>query len=177
MAGSERFAEVMAEASVAPGQGNGGGALPGSFEARLQEVRRQREQRTTELFEPPGFEDLFRVEMRVVSFKVLSDIVISHRRQHDESLQVLYINADIVLAATVGFRMLGDDGELLEPERPTTWVDLARAFDPTLGADVRPRVALIRMLEGQGVATLANEWNEWNTRGNGRVERDLERDF
>jgi hypothetical protein len=157
---------------------NGGGveALAGSFEARMQERRREREERTTELFEPPGFEDLFRVELQALGFKALSDIVMSHKRQRDESLQNLYINADIVLAATVGFYRVMPD-ESLDAIEDASWVRIARIPYPELDEMTRPRVALIRLLEGQGVATLANDWNEWNTRGNAQIDRDLRRDF
>ena len=75
----------------------GNGAAPGSFEARMQERRRQREQRSTELFTPPGFEDLFRVELRVVGYRRLADISLRHQRQADEGMQALYIAADQLL--------------------------------------------------------------------------------
>jgi hypothetical protein len=149
----------------------------GSFETRMQERRRQRERRTTELFEPPGFEDLFRVEMQTVSYKKLADIALRHQRQRDEALQALYIAADQVLTATVGFRKVGPDGELQELDEPLTWGDLARAFDPTIDATVRPRAALIRLLEGAGVVELNGDWYTWNTRGNAQVDRELQEDF
>lgn len=152
-------------------------ARDASFEERLQERRRQREQRTTELFEPPGFEDLFRVEMQAVSYKRLADIALKHQRQRDEALQALYISADQILAATVGFRKVGPEGELQELDGPLTWVDLARGFDPTLDATVRPRAALIRLLEGAGVIELNGDWYTWNTRGNAQVDRELSEDF
>ena len=161
---------------MADQEGNGHEPLAGSFAARMQERRREREQRTTEMFEPPGFEDLFRVEMQVLGFKALSDIVMSHQRQRDEGLRNLYITADIVLAATVGFHLVKDD-DVLDPIEDGTWLSIARAMYPELDEMTRPRVALIRLLEGQGIAALASDWNEWNTRGNGQVDMELRRDF
>jgi hypothetical protein len=120
---------------------------------------------------------MFRVEMQVLGYKRLADIVFSHQRQRDDALKALYANADVVLAATVGFRLIADDGALYEPEHPLTWLDLARAYDPTLDALTKPRVALIRLLEGQGIATLWSAWNEWNTHGNATVDRELSADF
>jgi hypothetical protein len=151
-------------------------AAPGSFEARMRDRRRQRESRTTELFEPPGFEDLFRVEMQVVAFKPLSDIVMTHQRQRDESLRNLYINADIILKATVGFHLVQPDGSLDRID-DADWVSIAQVPYPELDDDTRPRVALIRLLDGQGIATLAAQWNDWNTHGNAQVDGELRRDF
>jgi|SRR5215469_3265045 len=157
-------------------QANGKQALAGSFEARMQERRNDREQRTTEFFEPPGFEDLFRVEMQVVAYTVISDIVMVHKRQRNETLQNLYINADIILKATVGFYLVMPD-DTLDQIEDANWTSVARVMYPELDPMTKPRVALIRLLEGQGVAELANTWNEWNTRGNTQIERELRADF
>jgi hypothetical protein len=48
---------------------------------------------------------------------------------------------------------------------------------PELDENTRPRVALIRLLEGPGVLELNNDWYAWNTRGNVDVERELSLDF
>jgi hypothetical protein len=149
----------------------------GSFEERMQQVRRQREQRTTELFDVPGFEGIFRVELQVLGAKRMSDIAFSHARQRDDSLRALYIQADQVLAATVGFRKVQDDGTVVEADG-MTWLDAARAYDPTLNATIRPRVALIRLLDdGKGLGELHGDWYVWNTRGNESVNRELTEDF
>jgi hypothetical protein len=149
----------------------------GSFEQRMQEVRRQREQRTTELFDVPGFEGIFRVEMRVLGAKRMSDIAFAHARQRDDSLRVLYVQADQVLAATVGFHKVGEDGALEEADG-MTWLDAARAYDPNLDATIRPRVALIRLLDdGKGLGELHGDWYTWNTRGNESVNQELTEDF
>jgi hypothetical protein len=150
---------------------------PGSFEARMQERRVQREQRTTELFEPPGFEDIFRVEMQVVGFKPLSEIALRHQRQRDDGMRALAIAAEQIMLATVGFHMVRDDGTTAEAEGDPTWLDMARAYDPNLGPDTRERVAVIRLLEGPGVLALNNDWFEWNTRGNQQVDKELAADF
>lgn len=152
------------------------GALAGSFEARMKERRNEREQRTTEFFEPPGFEDLFRVEMQVLAYTVISDIVMAHQRQRNETMKNLYINADIVLKATVGFYLVKDD-ESLDLIEDGNWTSVARVMYPELDAMTKPRVAMIRLLEGQGIAELAAAWNEWNTRGNTQIERELRADF
>jgi hypothetical protein len=149
----------------------------GSFEERMQAVRRQRELRTTELFDVPGFEGIFRVEMRVLGVKRMNDIAFAHTRQRNDSLRALYIQADQLLAATVGFRMVQDDGSEAEAEG-MSWLDAARAYDPALDATIRPRAALIRLLDdGKGVGELHGDWYQWNTRGNEQVDGELAEDF
>jgi len=151
-------------------------ALDTSFESRLQERRKQRESRTTETFDTPGFEDLFKVEMQAIGYKRLADLTNRHARVRDESLRTLYIAADQVLAATVAFHKVMPDGTL-ELAEGATWMALAKAFDPTLDGTVRPRAALIRMLDGTGVLELCNDWYVWNTRGNAQVDKELGADF
>lgn len=155
---------------------NGNAPAPGSFEARMQERRTQREQRTTEVFDPPGFGDLFKVEMQVVGYKRLADIALSHQRQRDDSIRSLYIAADQVIAATVGFQLVQEDGSL-DPIEDASWLAIARRMYPELDEGTRPRVALIRLLEGAGVLTLNNDWYAWNTGGNLTVDRELGLDF
>lgn len=147
-----------------------------SFEDRMRARRVQREQRTTETFDVPGFEDLFRVEMQAIGYKRLADLALHHQRVRDEALRSLYIAADQVLAATVGFHRVKDDGGFTDATGDT-WLTLARTFDDTIDGTVRPRAALIRLLEGQAVLALNNDWYEWNTRGNQEVDRDLSADF
>jgi hypothetical protein len=148
----------------------------GSFESRMQERRRQREQRTSEVFDVPGFEDLFKVEMKVLGYKRLADLALPHSRVRDDSLRQLYISADQVIAATVGFHKIMEDGSLREAEG-ATWMDMAKAFDPSLDGTVKPRAALIRLLDGTGVLELSNDWYTWNARGNVQVDKDLGADF
>jgi hypothetical protein len=149
----------------------------GSFEERMQEIRRQREQRTTELFEVPGFEGVFEVEMQVLGVKRMNDIAFKHTRVRDDSLRALYIQADQVMAATVGFCKVQPDGERAKAE-DLTWMALARAYDPNLSTTVSPRAALVRLTDdGKGLGELHGSWYSWNTRGNEAVDKDLGRDF
>ena len=149
----------------------------GSFETRMQEVRQQREQRTTEKFEVPGFEGLFEVEMQVLGVKRMNDIAFKHARVRDDSLRALYIEADQVLAATVAFHKIQPDGDTAVADG-MTWMDAARAYDPSLSATVSPRGAVIRLLDdGKGLGELHGSWYSWNTRGNDSVDKELGRDF
>lgn len=156
---------------------NGRDPLAGSFEARIQQRRQERESRTTEMFEPPGFEDLFRVEMQVLGYRQLADLSLKHQRHRDEAMRALYLAADQVLAATVGFHLVGADGSLDPIEDEVSWLLIARKMYPELDGTTRPRVALIRLLDATGVLSLNNQWFEWNTNGNAQVDRELTGDF
>jgi len=149
----------------------------GAFEERMQEVRRQREQRTTELFDVPGFESIVKVEMQVLGYKRATDLALKHVRQRDDSLRTLYTAADQILAATVGFYKVQPNGEP-EYAEGLDWMGLAQAYDPTLDGSVPERAALIRLLDdGKGVGELHGDWYQWNTRGNASVEKELAADF
>ena len=162
--------DIAAQEVVQPGR-------DGSFERRMQEVRQQRESRTTDFFDIPGFEGLVKVELQVLGYKKTTDISLKHVRQRDDSLRALYTAADQLLAATVAIHKVMPDGSLALGEG-MTWLDAARAYDPNLNATVSPRAALIRLLDnGNGVNELHGEWYSWNTRGNARVDGDLIEDF
>ncbi len=115
---------------------NGDDPLAGSFEARMRLRRTEREQRTTEMFEPPGFEDLFRVEMQVLGYRQLADLSLKHQRQRDDAMRSLYLAADQVLAATVAFHLIQDDGTLDEIE-DASWSAIARKMYPSEGTTRR----------------------------------------
>jgi hypothetical protein len=151
----------------------------GSFEDRMQEVRKQREQRTTEMFEVPGFEHLFEVEMQVLGVKKMNDIAFKHTRVRDDSMRALYVEADQVMAATVAFhKFRGDGSGETDLAEGMTWMDAARAYDPNLSVTVSPRAAIIRLLDdGKGLGELHGSWYTWNTRGNESVEKELGQDF
>jgi hypothetical protein len=159
---------------------NGGfrsGGIDQALEARLQARRRERESRTTEMFEVPGHEDIFKVEMQVLGFRRTTDIELAQVRVKRDADRVLYTCADQVLAATVGFWLIEPDGSLAKADG-IGWVDIARAEFPEMDATVRPRTALIRLLnDGNGVKLLHAEWNAWNQGGNVEVDEALVGDF
>jgi DNA-binding PucR family transcriptional regulator len=142
----------------------------------MQQRRRERELRTSEMFDPLGFEGLFKVEMQVLGYRRMADIALHHQRQRDDALRQLYIAADQVIAATVAFHMVDDDGAL-DPIDDASWLSIAQRMYPELDEATRPRVALIRLLEAPAVLALNNEWYAWNTRGNAEVERELGADL
>ena len=155
-----------------------GQPLPGSFEARMQERRVRREQRTTELFDVPGFQDLFRVEMQVARLQAderhRATPPASPRRRHARCWRSPPRPSSTRPSAFTW------SATTAPPRRPratppgSTW---PAPDDPTLGLDTHERVAIIRLLEGQGVLGLNDAWSEWNTHGNEEVDKELAADF
>lgn len=168
--------EVAGGVDVAARSNGRSDPLAGSFEARIQQRRQERESRTTEFFEPPGFEDMFRVEMQVLGYRHLADLALKHQRTRDEAMRALYLAAEQVLAATVAFHLVQDDGSL-DLIEDASWLAIARKMYPEMDGMTRPRVAIIRLLDATGVLALNNAWFEWNTNGNSQVDRELSADF
>jgi hypothetical protein len=151
--------------------------VPGSLEARVAERREKLEQQTTELFDVPGFEDIFQVELRVVGGKRQHAILTEHERVHDEYQKLIRSGADMLLAATVAFHAVVDAEGNTQPAEGATWKALARAAHPDLPDTVKGRVALLRLLGENGVFDLVAAWRTWmKTRGQ-KINRELEKDF
>ena len=98
----------------------------------------------------------------MVGYKRLARIADSHKRVRDEATRSLYIGADALLAATVGFQEVKADGGL-EPV-DVDWVKLARAAYPELDAMTHPRVALIKVVGDDLLPEFVQEWRDWNPR-------------
>lgn len=151
--------------------------VAGSLEARVAERRKQLEQRTTELFDVPGFEDVFQVELQMVGWKRLRQIAAQHERVHEESQKELRTAADQLLAATVGFHAIVDEDGNTQSAEGVSWKGLAQAYDSKLDETTRGRVALLRLLGETQTVFLWNDWQTWMKTGSGKVERELEKDF
>jgi hypothetical protein len=149
---------------------------PGSLEDRVAKRREALEKVTTDVFDVPGFEGVFKVELQIVGGKRQFRIVTEHERVRDEYQQNMRIAGDLVLAATVGFyEVLGDEDDTRSVD--TTWVRLARAFDKTLGDDIHPRAALVRLIGDEGLVELAGAWKKWMGQRGVKLERRLQEDF
>jgi hypothetical protein len=152
---------------------------PGSLEERVAERRMALESRTTDKFDVPGFEGIFKVELQVVGGKRQYAISQRHEHVHDEYQRGLRTAADCVLVATVGFHsIVNDDGDT-EPADNCSWKRLAQASDPTL-SDMTlaqkggSRVAILRLLGEENVLNLAGEWKKWMRTRGVEVDRSLE---
>ncbi len=152
-------------------------ALAGSLEERVAARRRQLEERTTELFDLPGFEGICQVEMRVVGAKRQLAIMNEHQRIHDESKKVVRVACDLILAATVQFHSIVDDEGTTKLAEGVSWKSMAQAYDKTLDNTVRGRQALVRLLTENGVLDLLADWREWMRTRGVKVAEELKTDF
>jgi|SRR5579875_3475680 len=148
----------------------------GSLAARIAERRREIDNATTELFDVPKYADVFRLELRRLPLKRLVAIAQSVERIHDDALRALYSMADTILAATVAFHEVRDDGST-RPAPGLTWQQLAHAYDPNLDESVQPRVALLRIIGDAELTLLFQDYQTWLRNGSPRAEKELERDF
>ena len=130
-----------------------------SLQKRLRRHRAELDRYQTETFPVPRWGQLVHVELGVVSYRRLARIADSHKRVRDEATRNLYIGADALLAATVGFREV--HGDALEPV-DIDWVKFARAAYPELDPGTLPRVALIKVIGDDLLPEFVQEWRDWN---------------
>lgn len=148
----------------------------GSLEERVAQRREKLERKTTEMFDVPGYEGVFQVELRLLGGKRQYAIVDALERVHDDYQKAIRAACDMLLAATVQFHAVVDEEGGTQPAEGATWLRLAQAADRNLGPDTQPRVALIRMLGENGVIELAGEWRMWMKNRGAKLEKDLEQD-
>lgn len=164
---------VLGEAEVADAPRS----IPGSLEDRVAQRHKKVAAATTETFDVPNYEGIFKVELQYIGGKRQHAIAKSHEHVRDEYQQTVRVASDLILAATVGFySVVNDDGDT-KPAEGCTWKRLAAAVDPTLSVDtVKGRVSIIRVLTEDGVIVLAGRYRQWmNNRGE-KVDAEV-RDF
>lgn len=150
--------------------------MQGSLEDRIARRREQLSRQTTELFDVPGFEGIFKAELRAVGWKKLNTTANAHQRVHDDSEQKARIAADQIIAATVAIHSVVDDEGNTRVAEGFTWRDAARAADKKIGPEIKMRPALIHLLGATRVVFLHAEWGEWLRSGNKQVDEELQRD-
>jgi hypothetical protein len=153
------------------------GPTPGSLEERVGKRREQLEKKTTEMFDVPGYEGVFQVELRLLGGKRQFAIVEALERVHDDYQKAIRAAAEMILASTVAIHEVVDDEGNTQVAEGVTWLRLAKAADQKLGPEIQPRVALIRMISENGVLELAGEWRLWMKNRGVKVEKALARDF
>lgn len=155
----------------------GADPLLGSLEHRVAERRKHIEKRTSESFDVPGFEDVFRVELRVIGPK--QQHAIAQKHEHcDEYQQILRTAADLLVVATVGFYAVDGDGQV-QPAEDASWKRFAKAFDPMLDQATleRPgggRVAIVRLLGEEATLVLAGKYKQWVGSRGAKVDKELQ---
>lgn len=158
----------------------------GSLEARVALRRQTLEERYTEQFDVPGFEDLFRVELAPLSFKQLSKIAEKHQRVMNDEQRNLRTGADQLIAATRGFYAIVNDEGDVEVDESASWQSLYIGYLKAIGTPITdqvrmntsPRAALIGLLGPTATMILAGQFFQWATSGKAaaEVESELARD-
>lgn len=140
---------------------------------RMRRRARQLEQRYTEVFPLPRFEDILGVELRAMGYEAMRKIGQRHQRVRNEALQELYIAADTVIAATESFfEFAGNERQSIT----TSWQRLAVDVKEVAG-DVTPRQAIIALLGDTNVVFLFNDYQEWLRATRPDFEEEMSADF
>jgi hypothetical protein len=156
--------------------GENGGPRIGSLAARIATRRDELERREDDLIDVPGFEDVFKLQVKPVGSKAQQRIVDRHERVHDKALRGSYINSDILVAATVGFWEVNGDEQPVLCEG-VTWKDIAGARHGSEAGGWTHRQALLSVIPDHMLNLFASNYMEWLRGTEVSVSKDLERDF
>jgi hypothetical protein len=155
----------------------------GSLADRMAARREQTERVTTEKFEVPRFEGVLSVELRLIGWKKLRSYGQRHSRMRDSALQELYVAADQLLAATVGFYEDEEvEGIVNHRKAPgKSWVSLLNEMQTArkepVSDEITPRQALIALVGDTNVMFLWEQWQEWMKGERPDVDKEVQRDF
>lgn len=150
---------------------------PGSLAARLKERSKELETTISAIFPVPTLDDILAVELRLVGWEALRRIVSKHERNQVPAIRELYIAADQVLAGTLGFYEVDENGRRHKAPEEYTWETLARATGKNLPESLTPRQALIALVGDTNVALLWQTWQEWMTTRRPEVNEEVGKDF
>jgi hypothetical protein len=148
------------------------GSLRDRMKRRTDEMERQR----TERFPVPGYTGVLEVEMRTLSWESNRTIMDRHARLRDPGLRDVYVAADTIIAATVGFWETDDAGHRSAVE--TSWLDLGRGVIDRFPEHGTPRQAILGLIKPTSrVIALWNEWGDWNLAERTTIGEELAEDF
>lgn len=147
-------------------------SLANRMAKRQQELARQ----ATRRFPVPGWEDVLEVELQPVGTKRSVQIAQRAQRARDDGTRQLYMTADMLLQATVGFWELPENGGRSKRLDGEDWVSLARRLDgcpdnPT------PRQALFFLIPDERLLPWYAEWEQWMVSSSRDVDGETMRDF
>ena len=133
---------------------------PGSLDAYMQAQKDAAEGQTTTRIPVPRFPAIA-VELRPLDHKREFKIGKTNEKLvRNEADRLLYIMADVIVGATVGFFLgVGDEAPALEGA-DASWNALCRKAYPE-SVELTTRQALIRLVTSDGVGRLYREYTEW----------------
>lgn len=149
-------------------------SLKDRMAARAEVLERQQ----TEVFEVPGWGDLFAVELRALSYRTMRRVQARNERVHDEADRELYNMADQIVLATEGFVEVNEDGTR-EPSEGATWVGWVEAAYPDEAPDGgwTPRQAVLKLITDKRIHFFTGQWVEWAQSVRSDVDEEVGRDF
>ena len=148
---------------------------PGSLRARMRARAEELEARTTEIFPVPLWDAVLAVELKVISWAKTEEIIEKHQRV---TSQMLSTAAAEILAATVGFWEIKEEGELERIEDATTWRQIANDLaGKMISENVPDRVAVIAVASDQGAIALNALYRQWLGGANVGISDQVRRDF
>jgi hypothetical protein len=148
-----------------------GPSLQARMEAHAEELRKD----VSEKFPIPGWESMLMVELRRIGFKRIRVLQKRNERIRDPSIRELYSMCDQILAATVGFHEILENGDT--KEIPDDWVSLAQNL-PDCPDEITPRQAILFLTgDDKRIHFLAAEWGGWSRAGDSDEAEEVRADF
>jgi hypothetical protein len=148
-------------------------SLSSRMTARHEELARQ----TTGRFPVPGWDDVLEVELRAVGIRQSTKIVQRSQRVRDDGTRQLYVTADLVTQATVGFWEVPENGGgKAKPLEGETWASLAARLDDCPDSPT-PRQALLFLVPEERLLFLYTQWESWMREASRDVDEETMRDF
>jgi hypothetical protein len=147
-------------------------SLANRMAKRHQELARQ----TTRRFPVPGWEDVLEVELQPVGAKPSVQIVQRAQRARDDGTRQLYVAADMLLRATVGFWEMPENGGRAKRLDGEDWISLARRLE-ACPDNPTPRQALLFLLPDERLLPWYAEWEQWQVSSSRDVDEETMRDF
>lgn len=150
-----------------------------SLKARMHDRQEELAKRTTELFPVPRYDEIIAVELKAIPWERSEKILERHQRQAKRMM--LNSSADELVAATVGFWEIKEDGSTEEITDVSRWsevcehvleVDLPNSPPATL-----ERVGLLTLCSDQGVMALNGQYRRWLGGANVGIGEEVGRDF
>jgi hypothetical protein len=149
-----------------------GPSLQARMEAHAEELRRD----VTEKFPIPGWETMLMVELKRLGYKRIRALQKRNERVREPSIRELYSMCDQIIAATVGFHEVLENGEETR-EIEETWVSLAHNL-PDCPDQITERQAVLFLTgDDKRIHFLAAEWGEWSRAGDSEEAEEVRADF
>lgn len=157
-------------------------SAPGSLRSRMRARTQELEQQRTEIFPVPGYAELLAVELMPLGWERMQKIRERIAEMRDPSItpamKQLYVAADELIAATVKFYEINDDGGRREID--DTWKSLAEAGIENFPQDASARQAVLALINKPSAPLLMpfyHQWGEWMTSERVSITDEVGRDF